>query len=858
MAKDKMFFIISFALLALIAAYLFSHKAPIDIPMAIPAPAPELEVKKQEEVVEVKKQGVMTLIAEADKIAVPFQLYNRTAIVQFMNPGNYVDVIFTSKQDLGLETISLILLPNIRILSIGKDADGKSFGDENHFYKPNTYVEILLEMTPKQAEILSFADIYGTVNLEIVPKGQSIEPNPLVDELLKSNTEESFKSILVTNMIHSLFPHVQLKIIATAKGYIATGKVDSEQTVEKIIKVLDMLSSEGDKAVVSLLEVKEQAAAKPKEKETVESKLVGLLADKTKRIVAVELSTRDPIFQLLAPGVSVDIKFTSKSEIGISPLTLILLKNVRILAVEKNSKKTPPVGSDNKPIASDNNQANALAEVFMEMSLQQADLFSYASASGIVSLELEGSYPMEKHKDLLAMLLESDSTENFQSILVTYMIQALFPEVCIDIIATPRGFIIEGTVPDPQMADKMIEIITKLVPGGDKAVINLLDIEPQQVMLAVKLYEVQRELLGRVGLNWQAIFQSGSQTFALGAFLPAVPPTDPNYFFSGNGISNSNFSLTALVDMLEEDAHANVLAEPRITTVSGKTAHFFSGGEFPILIPQGGALVGTVTVEYKKYGVLLECTPEVALNGLITLHVIPEISTLDKANAVVISGFVIPALIKRKVDTIVKLWPGQSYIIAGMYLDEFTDTNDHLYGLNKLPFIGALFGSTKYNTSDNELVIIVTPYLINDNDATRIAGSDERKMCDPSENEIVDLNAKEMQWNARRTERDHFDEAQWRNPGERNPYETANIDFNAKEMQWNARRTEWAHFNEAQSRNPNECNPSERNPSENIITDCNFQETQWEQCEANEALWDNTKETQWETDERSAYKGYSY
>ncbi|MEI8366505.1 MAG: hypothetical protein WCF65_08835 [Parachlamydiaceae bacterium] len=138
-------------------------------------------------------------------------------------------------------------------------------------------------------------------------------------------------------------------------------------------------------------------------------------------------------------------------------------------------------------------------------------------------------------------------------------------------------------------------------------------------------------------------------------------------------------------------------------------------GEFPVLIPQGGNLIGTVTVDFKKFGVTLDFTPIVDLNGLITLHVVPEVSDIDRALSVVLNGFVIPGLRSRKADTTVKLWPGQSYLIAGLYLGHEQNLNDNLYGLNRIPFLGSLFGSNRYQDDRTELMIIITPYLIQNN-----------------------------------------------------------------------------------------------------------------------------------------------
>jgi pilus assembly protein CpaC len=273
-----------------------------------------------------------------------------------------------------------------------------------------------------------------------------------------------------------------------------------------------------------------------------------------------------------------------------------------------------------------------------------------------------------------------------------------------------------------------MEILVKLVPGGEKAVINLMNIEPQQVLLCVKVMEISRNKALDLGINWEVLYQTACRTIALGAVYPSPPSTDPNYFFKTD-VKSGNYNITSLINMLEENGFAKVLAKPNLTTTAGTKATFFSGGEFPVLIPQGGQLIGTVTVEYKKYGVMLEFIPDVDMNGLITLHVVPEVSNLDKQNSVVYSGFVIPALITRRVDTIVKLWPGQSYIIAGLYLDELTDKKDSLYGLNRIPIIGSLFASDKFQEARTELLVVVTPYLINNMNGYQAPQANSQECC---------------------------------------------------------------------------------------------------------------------------------
>jgi len=711
MAKDRILFLLSFAFLGLVGAFLFSKKSP--------EPPPSSEVKTPQ--VEVAK-AIAVLPIEEGKIAIPFQFTSRASIVQFLTPGMIVDIIFASKPDQGVETIAFTLLNDVRILGIGADAEGKSFSDKLSFYKSNTPVEILLEMTPRQAEILSYAVLNGDVSIEIDNAHASDRyhsNDELAQLLLKSNSDQNFHSILVTHMIQALFPRANIKIISTTKGYIVSGQVTDPQTSEKIVKILEMLSSSGgggsNKAVVSLLEIESSSSLSNTAPSARDLSSFFVPADK--RAVLIELNPRFPIIPGLHPGSIVDVKFTSRAaDIGFTAVSLTLLRHVKVLAIGRNiiGKQLEHKDSFNPDLP---------IQIILEMTPRQADIFSFAVESGRVSLENSHVAQLDECNPLLEMLLQTDSVENFQSVLVTTMINSLFPQVDITVTSTPRGYIVEGEVPDPQMAGKIIEIITKLVPRGDKAVINLMDIEPQLVLISVKVFEVKKSILSRVGVNWKVLFQNINQSFALSSIFPSPSLANPNYNLTTQGVFG-DYTLSALIDMLEEDGTTKILAEPNLTTVSGETAHFFAGGEFPIIIPQGGTLLGTVTVEFKKFGVLLDFTPTVDLNGLITLHVVPEVSNLDPALSVVLSGFVIPGLSTRRADTIVKLWPGQSYMIAGLYLDDLTNTNDNLYGLNKIPFIGALFNSNNYQDQQTELLIIVTPYLMHENRCAGVCEGD--------------------------------------------------------------------------------------------------------------------------------------
>ena len=160
--------------------------------------------------------------------------------------------------------------------------------------------------------------------------------------------------------------------------------------------------------------------------------------------------------------------------------------------------------------------------MLLEMTPAQADILSYAQLSGMISFELMEKEVADCQAGLAEMLQSSTSAESFQSILVTYMVQSIFPGVNVNVIATPRGFIVKGKVPDPQIAEKIMEIFAKLVPRGDKTIINMMEIKPQQVLLCVKFFEVGKHLVSRVGINWKVLLQTGSQLLAFGATYPTI------------------------------------------------------------------------------------------------------------------------------------------------------------------------------------------------------------------------------------------------------------------------------------------------------------------------------------------------
>jgi pilus assembly protein CpaC len=163
------------------------------------------------------------------------------------------------------------------------------------------------------------------------------------------------------------------------------------------------------------------------------------------------------------------------------------------------------------------------------------------------------------------------------------------------------------------------------------------------------------------------------------------------------------------LDLLEKDGVITTLAEPNLTALSGETASFLAGGEFPIPISQS---LGSVTIEYKQYGVGLAFTPIVLADGRISMRVRPEVSQLSEAGSVNLNGYTVPALTTRRAETTVELGSGQSFMIAGLLQNSNTNSVEKAPFLGDIPVLGSLFRSTKFQRDETELVIIVTPYLV--------------------------------------------------------------------------------------------------------------------------------------------------
>ena len=290
------------------------------------------------------------------------------------------------------------------------------------------------------------------------------------------------------------------------------------------------------------------------------------------------------------------------------------------------------------------------------------------------------------------------------------------------VVPQTRGLLVTGTVGSAADAARTISVLRGFAPEGALIENQLTVRNSIQVTLKVRIIEMNRSVTRALGIDFQALGTIGRTALLPSNFLvDAVSAVGLGLAAAPTGsIKFGNKDISGVVQALADDNLARVLAEPNLTVMSGQPASFLAGGEFPIVVPQassGGNGVSTLSVEFKKYGVSLSFVPTVLSDGRINLHVAPEVSQLTTTGAVSIpfgSGTAsIPALLTRRADTTVELGSGQTYAIAGLMSDNTTVNTASVPFLGEIPILGALFRSTGYQRQETELVILVTPYIVN-------------------------------------------------------------------------------------------------------------------------------------------------
>ena len=276
----------------------------------------------------------------------------------------------------------------------------------------------------------------------------------------------------------------------------------------------------------------------------------------------------------------------------------------------------------------------------------------------------------------------------------------LLPGEDITVYPVHDGIFIDGALTTAAAADMAMQLAERHVPGG---VANGLMVgNSQQVLLEVRFIEATRSSVKEIGIGLTA----GSGTVS-GATDGNLVSGAAQMIVQALGVGGENIDAT--LRALESKGVVRTLAEPNIVALSGDTASFLAGGEFPI--PVGGN-DRELTIEFKKFGVSLDFTPTVLGEGLVNLRVRPEVSVLDRANGIRANGIDIPGISVRRADTTVELRDGQAFAIAGLLQNNYSNDVRKTPWLGSVPILGALFSSKRYQRNESELVIIVTPHLV--------------------------------------------------------------------------------------------------------------------------------------------------
>jgi pilus assembly protein CpaC len=328
-----------------------------------------------------------------------------------------------------------------------------------------------------------------------------------------------------------------------------------------------------------------------------------------------------------------------------------------------------------------------------------------------------------------------DGERAFYAVLVGFdlapirkLVGQTFPNEAIEVQGYKDALALTGRASSQIVADRAAALLAPFAKG----VVNNLAVAPpgieKQVLLRVRFAELNRTAASSFGTG---LVSTGAGN-TVGRVTTGQFPMPQLDKISSTGASTFNVSdalnifafrpdlnLAAFIQALRNQGLLQMLAEPNLVTTDGKEASFLVGGEFPVPIVQGGGGSNAVSVVFREFGIRLAFKPEITANQTIKMHVKPEVSALDPANGVTLSGFNIPALATRRMETYVELAEGQSFVIAGLLDDRLTENLSRIPGLSQIPLFGSLFKSKSDNRTKTELVVIVTPSITDPLEAAR-------------------------------------------------------------------------------------------------------------------------------------------
>jgi pilus assembly protein CpaC len=357
--------------------------------------------------------------------------------------------------------------------------------------------------------------------------------------------------------------------------------------------------------------------------------------------------------------------------------------------------------------------------------ISEREIYINALAPGATNISMWGKSRFTS----ATVTVEADLT------LLKEKLHQILPKEKVGAEAAGDSIVLSGEVSGPVAQSTALALALPYAGGKKDKVVNLMHVGGvQQVMLEVRVAEINRLVAERIGVNFNALAPQGN--FGVQQINSLAPVANLVRSFTGNGSASTTSFLqtltpaltamggwtaagtlwTVFLDLLKQQNLGRVLAEPNLVTTSGQQAAFLAGGEFPIPVPQSGVGgAATITVEYKKFGVQLEFTPTVLNEGKIAVKVHPTVSELDNTfgqSFVLPGGFVVPGLRTREMNTQVEVQDGQTFSIAGLLSDTSRNVINKFPVLGDIPVLGVLFRSTQYQKNLTELVALVTPHLV--------------------------------------------------------------------------------------------------------------------------------------------------
>lgn len=330
------------------------------------------------------------------------------------------------------------------------------------------------------------------------------------------------------------------------------------------------------------------------------------------------------------------------------------------------------------------------------------------------------------------------------------MLARFFPDANLEVENANDNLIVKGTLDRPIDASRAADIASSFLPEGKK-LLNMIEVRAsEQVLLQVTVAEMQRDIIKRLGVNWNG-FRVGDTAIGGGTNnnFPITGATGNDSFLYGvvggdlasclipgiaagvvappttvTGLAGKN-CLARTIDAFERDGLVRTLAEPKLTAISGEQANFLAGGEIPVPVAEDN---GKISVSWKPFGVRLEFAPNVLAEERINLKVMTEVSELTSVGSVKVADISIPAITVRRASTTLELPSGGSLVLAGLLSNDLSENVDGVPALKNLPILGTLFRSKDFRDHNTELVIIVTPYVVNPVSRAALARPDDNLM----------------------------------------------------------------------------------------------------------------------------------